>query len=183
MSNFTFSKGIKCKNTSVGNGLACSLRTNDNVKMIDGQMVIENSGKKASATIDSEEYSGFRIELPDGKVYVDGREEQPQGAQGEKILYTPTQVKIAGNVDRVETMQADVTVEGQANKVSTVSGDITIHSSVQEADSVSGNITVHDDDSTNRGRKRGRPRGNSPHSPASKIKANVIGDKATIYKK
>lgn len=100
-----------------------------NGSVVGGDMVINGD----HVVIDGRVFSGKNIDIVNGKVIVDGEEQ-------EGSLSGNIHIEVNGYVERIETERGEVTVNGNSGSISTMSGDVTCGDVAGNIKTISGDI-------------------------------------------
>lgn len=96
-------------------------------------MNINLKGSRTQVTIGGRTFTGRSVSIVNGKVIVDGKEQDGQ-------LVGPVSVTVNGDVDVVDNPSGTVTVTGVVGTVKTMSGDVTCGTIGGSASTMSGDI-------------------------------------------
>lgn len=112
-------------------------------------MNLNLKGSRTQVTIDGRTFTGRSVSIINGKVIVDGKEQDGQlvgpvsvTVNGDvEVLDNPTgTVSVTGSVGAVKTMSGDVHCKDVSGSVSTMSGDVTCGTIGGSASTMSGDI-------------------------------------------
>jgi hypothetical protein len=90
-------------------------------------------GRRSGSTINGVAYVGNSVSIVDGKVIVDGREQ-------EGTLEQVVNIQVQGNVEELSTVSGDVRVAGDVGSLRTTSGDVHCASVKGSVETVSGDV-------------------------------------------
>ncbi|WP_441280639.1 hypothetical protein [Tardiphaga sp. 862_B3_N1_1] len=96
-----------------------------------------NLSQGSRITINGVEYSGRNVTITNGRVTVDGKEQEPALQRG------PITIAVAGNVETLDLVSGKVEISGNAGTVSSASGDIQCGNVAGNAETLSGDIHCH----------------------------------------
>ena len=90
----------------------------------------------STVTINDRTYSGRDISVVDGRVIVDGKEQDPAA-----LGTGPVTVNVHGNCERVLLVTGTIHVDGDVGKVDTQHGNVRVDGNVAgDVNSLSGNV-------------------------------------------
>lgn len=113
---------IKMKHSGSGDNIV-------NGSVVGGDMVINGD----HVVIDGRVFRGKNISIDNGKVTVDGKEQ-------EGSLVGHIAIEVNGDVEKIETESGEVTVIGNAGSINTMSGDVTCGDVAGDIKTMSGDI-------------------------------------------
>lgn len=112
------------------------------ITFVGGSCSVSGISVGGKIKINGKEYKGNAISIKNGRVIVDGKEQEEEtDEKGTKVVYRNVTITVAGDVKSVETSSGDVHVAGNVGSARSTSGDIVVTGVVSgSVSSVSGDV-------------------------------------------